>query len=96
MLKRSIKFIRSIEIKILTMIVSMLSSFLIFTIPAIKPYTEDYEVDENNGTVTVCLMKNVTTAVDFIVTFKSQEKTQPEAICKDYNSVLICWIIYDH
>ena len=77
----------------------MLSLFLIFTnktIPAIKLYTEDYEVNENNGTVTVCLMKNVTTAVDFIVTFKSQEKTQPEAICKDYNSVLICCIIYDH
>ena len=72
------------------MIVSMLSSFLIFTtktIPAIKPYTEDYEVDENNGTVTVCLMKNVTTAVDFNVTFKSQEKTPPEAMCKEYSSV---------
>ena len=52
--------------------------------PAINPGTGtiNYIVNENAGTVTVCLMKDLVTAVDFTVTFTAQETTPPDATCK--------------
>ena len=52
--------------------------------PAINPDTGtiNYIVNENAGSVTVCLMKDLLTTVDFTVTFIAQEKTPPDATCK--------------
>ena len=52
--------------------------------PPINPDTGtiNYIVNENAGSVTVCLMKDLVTAVDFAVTFIAQEKTSPDALCK--------------
>ena len=44
--------------------------------------TINYVLNENAGIVTVCLMKDLVTAEDFIVTFIAQEKTPPDALCK--------------
>ena len=44
--------------------------------------TINYIINENAGVVTVCLMKDLVTAVDFTVTFRAQEKTPPDALCK--------------
>ena len=48
----------------------------------IKPYCEDYRVNESNGSVTVCLMKDLETAVDLNVTFEAKQTTPPDALCK--------------
>ena len=52
--------------------------------PMINPMTGtiNYVVNENAGNVTVCLMKDLVTAEDFIVTFIAREKTPPDALCK--------------
>ena len=42
--------------------------------------TEDIEVKEDNGTVYVCLSKNQSTAIDFLVRFTP---TPADAICKN-------------
>ena len=54
------------------------------TTPIINPDTGtiNYVVNENDGNVTVCLMKDLVTAVDFTVTFIAREKTPPDATCK--------------
>ena len=46
--------------------------------------TENNEVREDNGTVYVCLSKNQSTAIDFLVMFTAQQKTPTDAICKNY------------
>ena len=53
-------------------------------VPAVNPDTGtiNYIVNENTGVVTVCLMKDLVTAVDFTVTFRAQVKTPPDALCK--------------
>ena len=54
------------------------------TTPMINPMTGsiNYVVNENAGSVTVCLMKDLVTAEDFTVTFIAQEQTPPDALCK--------------
>ena len=44
--------------------------------------TINYVLNENAGNVTVCLMKDLVTDDDFIMTFIAQEKTPPDALCK--------------
>ena len=53
-------------------------------VPAVNPDTGtiNYIVNENTGVVTVCLMKDLVTAVDFTVIFRAQVKTPPDALCK--------------
>ena len=56
----------------------------------IKPYCEDYRVNESNGSVTVCLMKDLETADDLNVTFEAKQKTPPDALCKVYIVEFLC------
>ena len=42
--------------------------------------SDDYRVREDNGTVTVCLMKTGTTAQDIPLTGRAFESTPPDAI----------------
>ena len=44
--------------------------------------TINYVLNENAGNVIVCLMKDLVTDDDFIMTFIAQEKTPPDALCK--------------
>ena len=59
--------------------------------PAVNPDTGtiNYIVNENTGVVTVCLMKDLVTAVDFTVTFRAQVKTPPDALCKIIENKII-------
>ena len=63
--------------------------------PMINPDTGtiNYVVNENAGNVTVCLMKDLVTAEDFIVTFIAQEKTPPDALCKISENRIIKYYI---
>ena len=64
--------------------------------PIINPDTGtiNYVVNENAGSVTVCLMKDLLTADDFTVTFIAQEKTPPDALCKISENRIIKYYIH--
>ena len=49
----------------------------------------NYIVNKNTGVVTVCLMKDLVTAVDFTVTFTAQVKTPADALCKIIENKII-------
>ena len=65
------------------------------TTPMINPDTGtiNYVVNENAGDVTVCLMKDLVTAEDFIVTFIAREKTPSDALCKIRENRIIKYYI---
>ena len=59
----------------------------------------DVTVNENNGTVTVCLMKNITTAGQIVVVFDAEEESGvPNPASGEYSAhgSLICLLHGSH